>query len=318
MAPFLRLFKQARRDQAVSDSPSLRAWVMTFNILSGLGFILLAVVFFTALLSSRVKRVSTWYCYMVAWMAFCITPFLVIGHQTHADPPPSFAPCVVDSALMYASRPFAAFATLSLILQLYLNISTRLKHRKVRPRSVFVLLVIPPTLYFITFFTTLILGIVKPTQVKLEPGGFYCHIQVAHSLPAGIIACFVLFATVACVVIEAMIIFLLSRNWRAFRALQIHDEHTVSLSIIIRVSAFAFLPMIGLGLSFTTYVPHLVEKIFPPYNLLLASLPTAAALIFGSQTDLMHVWMFWRVEEKTMTQLTLTTMNSDCSGIHAP
>jgi hypothetical protein len=78
---------------------------MAFNILSDLGFILLAVVFFTALLSSRVKRVSTWYCYMVSWMAFCITPFFVIGHQTHADRPPSFAPCVVNSALMYASRP---------------------------------------------------------------------------------------------------------------------------------------------------------------------------------------------------------------------
>ncbi|KAF7343183.1 hypothetical protein MVEN_01749500 [Mycena venus] len=255
---------------------------------------------------------------MMAWMAFCITPFPVIGHQTHADPPPSFAPCVVNSALMYASRPFAAFSTLSLILQLYLNVSNRLKHRELRQGSVFVLLVIPPILYFITFSATLLLGIVKPTQVKLEPGGFYCHVEVAHSLPAIIIACFVLLATVACVVIEAMIMFLLSQNWRAFRALQIHDEHTVSLSIIVRVSVFAFLPFIGLGLSFTTYVPHLVEKIFPPYNLLLASLPTAAALIFGSQTDIVHVWMFWRIEGKTMTQLTLTTINSDCSGIYAP
>ncbi|KAJ7237375.1 hypothetical protein C8J57DRAFT_1568483 [Mycena rebaudengoi] len=284
-------------------------------------------------------------------MAFCIAPFPVIGHQTHADPPPSFALCVVSSALMYASRPLqvhifardsgpsfetifsAALGTLSLILQLYLNVSTRIE---VRQGSVFVLLVIPQILYFITFFATLLLGIVKPTQVKLEPGGFYCHVEVAHSLPAVIIACFVLFATVACVVIEAMIMFLLSRNWRAFRALQIHDEHTFSFSIIIRVSVFAFLPLIGLGLSFTTYVPHLVQKIFPPYNLLLASyvfsfyalpilylglhpqVPTAAALIFGSQTDIVHVWMFWRVEGKPMTQLTLTTMNSDCSGIHAP
>ncbi|KAJ7907932.1 hypothetical protein B0H13DRAFT_1879152 [Mycena leptocephala] len=198
MAAFWVLFKQARRDQAVSDSPSLHAWVLAFNILSGLGFILLAVVFFTALLSSRVKRVSTWYCYMMAWMAFCITPFPVIGHQTHADPPPSFAPCVVNSALMYASRPLqvhfvrdsgpsfetifsAAFGTLSLILQLYLNVSARLRHREVRQGSVFVLL--------------------RALSLK---------------------------------------------NWRAFRALQIHDEHTVSLSIIIRVSVFAFLPLIGL------------------------------------------------------------------------
>jgi hypothetical protein len=44
-----------------------------------------------------------------------------------------------------------------------------------------------------------------------------------------------------------MIVILLSQHWRAFRALQRRDEHTVSLSIIIRVSVFAILPVIGLG-----------------------------------------------------------------------
>jgi hypothetical protein len=90
-------------DQAPDHS--LQVVVLTFNILSAIGFVLLAAVFFTALLSPGVKRVSTWYSYMLAWMVFCITPFLVIGHQTHLDPPPSFATCVLDSALMYASRP---------------------------------------------------------------------------------------------------------------------------------------------------------------------------------------------------------------------
>ncbi|KAJ6564728.1 hypothetical protein B0H19DRAFT_1259143 [Mycena capillaripes] len=245
MAALFGPFAHAHRDQVVSDSSSLQAWVMAFNILSSLGFIFLAVVFFTALLSSNVKRVSTWYCYIVAWMLFCIMPFLVIGHQTHPDPPPSFAPCVVNSALMYASRPFAAFGTLSLILQLYLNVSTRLKHREVHQGSLFVLLVIPPILYLITFHSTLILGIVKPNQVKLEPGRFYCHID--QSLPAIVVACFVLLAASACLVIEAMIVILLSQNWRAFRALQIHNEHTISLSIIIRILVFATLPMVGLG-----------------------------------------------------------------------
>jgi len=306
----------ASRDQVVSNSSSLQAWVMAFNILSALGFILLAVVFLTALISPNVKRVSTWYSYMLAWMAFCITPFLVIGHQTPFDPPPSFAPCVVDSALMYASRPFAAFGTLSLILQLYLNVSTRLKNGKIRPQSIFVLLWTPPIVYLIMFLYTFILGVVNPDQVELEPGGFYCHID--KSLPAIIGACLVLFATTAALVIEGMILFLLSRNWRAFRALQRRDEHAVSLSIIIRVSVFAILPVIGLGLSFTTYVPNLVEKIFPPYNLLLASLPTAAALIFGSQSDVIRVWMFWRVEGKTTTKLSLTTVGSYDSSVHTP
>ncbi|KAJ7218232.1 hypothetical protein B0H12DRAFT_1153383 [Mycena haematopus] len=308
MAASFELLAEARRDLAVSDSSSLQAWNMAFNILSVLGFILLAIVLFTALLSPAVKRVSTWYSCMLSWMAFCITPFLVIGHQTPVDPPPSFALCAIDSALMYASRPLAAFGTLSLILQMYLNVTTRLKHGKARPGSVFVLLVIPPILYLIMFLWTFILGIANPEQVEMELGGFYCHINIASPAIAG--ACLVGLATSVALVIEVMIVILLCRHWRAFRALQHRDEHAVSLSIIIRMSVFAFLPMVGLVLSFLTYDPSLLNKIFPPYNLLIASFPTAAALIFGSQTDIVHVWIFWRVKGETKTQLSLTTVDS--------
>ncbi|KAJ7915908.1 hypothetical protein B0H13DRAFT_1999165 [Mycena leptocephala] len=304
MAASFRPLAQAHRDQAPDHS--LQVVVLTFNILSAIGFVLLAAVFFTALLSPGVKRVSTWYSYMLAWMVFCITPFLVIGHL---DPPPSFATCVLDSALMYASRPIAAFATLSLISQLYLNVSCRLKLGEVRPECVYVLLAVPPLLYLIIFLWTSIFGILNPDQVELEPGGFYCHLQTP--LPAIVGGALVVFATSVALVVEVLTVILISRNWGAFRALQRRNEHAVSLSIIIRVSVFAILPIIGLGLSFTTYVPNLVHKIFPAYNILLASLPTAAGIIFGSQMDILHVWMFWRKEKAvTTTELGLTTSNS--------
>ncbi|KAJ6588030.1 hypothetical protein B0H19DRAFT_197340 [Mycena capillaripes] len=308
MAASLGLVAQTSRDQVPADASS-QAAVMAFNIISAIGFILLAAVFFTALLSSSVRRVSTWYLYMLAWMAFCITPFLVIGHQTRLDPPPSFVPCVIDSALMYASRPFAGFATLSLIVQLYLNISCRLKRGEVRPECVFVLLAVPPILYLIIFLSTLIVGALNPDQVELEPGGFYCHLN--NSIPAIVVGALVVFASSAALLVEVLTVILLSRNWRAFRSLQRRNEHAVSLSIMIRVSVFAILPVIGLGLSFTTYVPNLVVKIFPAYNILLASLPTAAGFIFGSQTDIIHAWMFWRRKEKTAsTDLGLSTYDS--------
>src|ERR1700761_1398990 len=95
--------EQPSESEETADGP-LQAAIMAFNILSATGFILLLVIFFTAWLSSNVKRVSTWYMYILGWIVFCITPFPVIGHQTHSNPP-SFATCVVDSALMYASRP---------------------------------------------------------------------------------------------------------------------------------------------------------------------------------------------------------------------
>ncbi|KAJ7683341.1 hypothetical protein B0H17DRAFT_1137830 [Mycena rosella] len=269
--------------------------VTTFNALSLVGLVLLAIVFLTAVLSPSVKRVSTWYTYMLAWMVFSVTPFLVVGHQTSLDPPPAFTPCLVDSALMYASRPFAGLATLSLILHLYLIISSRLKQGDVHPHYVFGL------------------GIQNSYQVELEPGGFYCHL--ANPLPAIVGAAFVGFATSVALLVEGEYI-VRACSESAFIDPASHEqchEHPVSLSIIIRVSVFAILPIIGLGLSFTTYVPRFVDQIFPIYNFLLALLPAAAALIFGSQMDLLRVWMFWRTshsELKLSSGLTASTSSS--------
>ncbi|KAJ7209246.1 hypothetical protein GGX14DRAFT_109669 [Mycena pura] len=253
--------------EETADGP-LQAAIMAFNILSATGFILLLVIFFTAWLSSNVKRVSTWYMYILAWTVFCITPFPVIGHQTHSNPP-SFATCVVDSALMYASRPLVAFGTLSLILHLYFNVSTRLRRDQVRPHIVLCLLVLPPILYLVIFLWTLILGFRNPSEVEVEPGGFYCHI--ANPLPATIDAVLVGSAACAVLLTQALTVILLCRNWRAFRALQRREEYSISLSIIIRVSVFAILPTVGLAMSFTTYVPKLVGKYFTAYNIILAT-----------------------------------------------
>ncbi|KAJ7622288.1 hypothetical protein FB45DRAFT_123834 [Roridomyces roridus] len=270
------------------------AAVLAFNILSLLGFLLLILVFLTACLSPTVKRVSTWYSYIISWTIFCITAFVVLGHQAPGDPPPSFALCVVDSALMYASRPFAGFATLALILHLYLNISTRLKNADgyVRREHVIALLGFPPAVYILMFLYTLILGIRTPDQVELEVGGFYCHI--ASQTPAIVGAALVVLGTSVSLIIEVLIAILLSRNWRAFRALQRCNEHTVSLSIILRVSIFGLIPAVGLILTFATYEQTLQNRIWSTYNILIALLPLAAALVFGSQWDLIKVWMFWR------------------------
>ncbi|KAJ7291558.1 hypothetical protein C8J57DRAFT_1273423 [Mycena rebaudengoi] len=287
---------------------SLRLWVLAFNILAIVGFTLLAVVFLTALLSPRVNRIATWYGYMLAWMAFCIVPFLVFGHQTDLDPPPSFSACVVDSALMYASRPFAAFSTLALVVQLYLNMSARLKQGQSGPRHEFWLLVVPPIIYVIMFIWILILGLRTPDQVELDPGGFYCHL--VSGIPAVVGASLVGLAILLVFLFQALIVIMLYRNWRIFRRDDMRNDHTVSLSILIRVSVFGSLPIIALALSCATYVPNLVDKIFPIYNLLLALLPVSAALIFGSQMDIVHVWMFWRPDQATGGSFQSTASNS--------
>ncbi|KAJ7467730.1 hypothetical protein FB451DRAFT_1259250 [Mycena latifolia] len=270
--------------QSADAIASLRAAVSAFNTLAVLGFVLLVGILLTACLSPcvRRRRVSTWYTYIIAWAIFCITPFPVLGHQTHADPAPSFAACVADTAIVYASTPLAAFATFALILHLYINVSAGLKRSQVHPTVRFFLMATPLAVYCIVFLLVLALGLRNPEIVELKDGGFYCHLKI--SWPAMLCASLDVFGTVAAVVAEAMTVILLRRNWRAFRELQRKNENGVCLSLIIRISIFAVLPVIGLGFSFFTYVPDLVEEIFAAYNIFLAMLPVFAALIFGSQT----------------------------------
>ncbi|KAJ7291560.1 hypothetical protein C8J57DRAFT_1705127 [Mycena rebaudengoi] len=296
-AEYRNLMNATETPDPTDSARSLRLWVSAFNILTIIGFIFLAVVFLTALLSPRVNRIATWYGYMLAWMVFCIVPFFVFGHQTYLDTSPSFYVCLVDSSVMYASRPLAAFSTLALVVHLYLNMSARLKEGKVHPRHVFWLLVFPPIIYVIMFLWTLILGLRTHDQVELEPGGFYCHL--ASGVPAVVSASLVGLAILLVFFFQTLTGIMFYRNWRAFRREDMRNDHTISLSILIRVSVFGSLPVIALALSCTIYVPNLVGKIFPVYNLLLASLPLSAALIFGSQMDIVHVWMFWRPGTRT-------------------
>ncbi|KAF7292139.1 hypothetical protein MIND_01240900 [Mycena indigotica] len=280
---------RGRPEEVASQNP---AAVMAFNILSATGFILLLLTFVTAALSRTVRRVSTWYTYIAAWAIYCLIPFPILGHQTRFTSPPGLLPCAVDAAMMYASRPYAGFATLALLLHLYITISTRLKRTHVPRWFVVFLMTFPVLVYLSLFLGTLIVGLRNASLVELEPGGYYCHLTTP--IPTIICAALVGFVTIAVLVIEVLTFILLCRHWRAFRALQRRNEPGVELGSIIRVSAFAILPFVGLVLSFLTYVPRLVGRIFPVYNLLLAFLPVAAALIFGSQTDILDAMAFWR------------------------
>ncbi|KAJ7060387.1 hypothetical protein C8F01DRAFT_1142482 [Mycena amicta] len=306
------LSPRARADEVAGQNP---AAVMAFNILSATGFFLLLAVFLTAILSRTVRRVSTWYTYIAAWAIFCIIPFPVLGHQTRFSAAPEFTACVVDAALMYASRPYAGFATLALLLHLYITVSTRLKQTTVPRWLVLFLMIFPIVVYFILFLGTLILGLRNPSLVELEARGYYCHL--ATPVPTIICAALVCFIGIAIIVIEVLTFILLCSHWRAFRALQRRNEPGVELSIMIRMSAFAVLPFIGLVLSFLAYIPQLVGKMFHAYNLLLAFLPVAAALIFGSQTDIIDVWMFWKPSDtgKNWTSAAKTIPVSEISTV---
>ncbi|KAF7331286.1 hypothetical protein MKEN_00005700 [Mycena kentingensis (nom. inval.)] len=285
-------FPSSRAIAELHDLPQHPAAITAFNVLSTTGFFLLLAILLTAALSRSVYRVSTWYTYMLAWMVFCITPFPMLGHQTRLDAPPAWGTCLADAALMYASRPYAGFATLALLLQLYVTVKTRIQRTQIPRYFVPILMILPPVSWIALVLAIVITGIRNPTLVELEPGGFYCHLS--SPAPAVAVASLISLVGISILTVQILTFRLLRAHWRAFRALQYPSDDAaprdVSLSIILRVSTFALLPFVGFVLSFLTYVPRLVPRIFGPYNIVLACLPVAAALIFGSQTDVIDGW----------------------------
>ncbi|KAJ6612135.1 hypothetical protein B0H10DRAFT_325342 [Mycena sp. CBHHK59/15] len=64
-----------------------------------------------------------------------------------------------------------------------------------------------------------------------------------------------------------------------------------STQMTIRIMIFSLMGALGLGVGIT-YV--LFSKQGPAFDIILACIPACGAVIFGSQTDLLNVWLFWR------------------------
>ncbi len=88
-----------------SDSSFLASsfYVTLFDILQGLLFLLLALVFMTAIFSSTVNRSKTWFMFMASIIEWCASYLIIIGQQTGKGPPAGL--CVFQAAVIYSSNP---------------------------------------------------------------------------------------------------------------------------------------------------------------------------------------------------------------------
>lgn len=87
-----------------TDAPSASGTIQligVFNALTIMGFLSLGAVLLTALLSSNVRRIPTWYSLFATWMVFAFSYFLLVGQQIGPDP--GFGICLTQAGLVYAA-----------------------------------------------------------------------------------------------------------------------------------------------------------------------------------------------------------------------
>jgi len=276
-------------------NPFLQA-IIAFDVLSILAGVGLSIVLITALFSSRVRRLSTWYMVVGSMLIVSITNSLLLGQQT--GPPPNEGVCLFQAMLSYAYPVLVACSGASFMLQVYLSLSSALNSSS----TVFsktterLLHGIPCALFAGVLIEILIFGLFDRSLVQREFSGAYCHIT--PTTPALITAGLTVGGILVFFVFQVLTIAMLRRVWKASgKYAAFHPSEHVSINVVIRISVLFICAIAAVMTSLLNYVPgiaHRIPKLETISLLWRALVPFCAIFIFGAQEDIVSVWMFWR------------------------
>ncbi|KAJ8483286.1 hypothetical protein ONZ45_g14655 [Pleurotus djamor] len=272
--------------------------VALFDLTQILGYILLMIIALTAWLSKSIRRSPAWYNFLITWMLSCVSYLVILGQQTSPSEP-QFGICLLQSMLIYAAPVVTVTAGLSFSIEMWRIVTRATSGRSAASPKVDVLLIVGP--YFIHIaicIEVLVMGLSNRTRVVRDETFMFCHLD--SSIPAFITAFLVITSILFVIGFLTSTALHIRKHWTAFRLLQARQVANIR-KMVIRFGIFVTLPMLALvlgSLSVTQVTANLTGEADSLLTIAVGTLPLGAALIFGSQADLLDVWMFWRRWEK--------------------
>ncbi|KAJ4469794.1 hypothetical protein C8R41DRAFT_924986 [Lentinula lateritia] len=294
---------------AMREAEETHAFVV-FDVLQFTALALVSATYLSALFSTKLQRLKTWFALMISSLMYCISFLLLLGHQTGASP--SLGLCLFQAGLIYAAPPSVAAAGLAFIVELYLRLFTTLTSRKLDKRLITALLFLPPLTHQFVFWIALFTGISKQHTVQRNTQQMFCHIN--DNLPTTVTGVTVVALLVLMILLECTQIvpvdFQLSCNmFQQYTQSIIFGVYAVSSGIYGGVANVA--PFFHLHCSFGRELTHLLEgweSFWSTFFLntssaassgtgtqdLLAIIPLSIALVFGTQEDIVQMYKFWK------------------------
>jgi len=261
---------------------------VVFDVLQLLALVLLVAMLLPAWLSKSVHRMRTWFNLIVTCIVFCISFLLLLGHQSGPEPP--FQLCIFQAGLIYAAPPTIAAAGLVFVLELYLRLSSTLSASLVNERYVTLLLFISPSAHCLVFWVAIFTGLSQGGSriVNRSSGGLYCHID--SSTPTLTTGVTVIIFVVMMIIAEVYTAVYLFRKRSAFKGIR-PSSGTLPLSLFIRTACYTLAGGLAIILVMILNTPN---SMFIFMSDFLAIIPLFVALVFGSQWDIVGVYMFWK------------------------
>jgi len=257
---------------------NVAAAFVALQLIGGCG---LLIVVLTATFGPGVKRYSTWYSFGASWVFSCLSYTLLAFAGQRTGPVPDYALCVVQSALIYAAPSLTGCTTLALVVHMLLNLRRLLANAPFRTESgiIAALLIMPYVVWLAEFVGVFVYGFINPETVRRSPNETYC--DSSNPMLSKISSMVVLACMVLIIVIQGIIAVRLYRNRSVISGCG------KSITMVIRVMLFSILGALALGVAVAYVITWQHDQAF---DMILASLPLLAFLIFGSQLDLIRIW----------------------------
>jgi len=262
-----------------------------FNVLQLLGLIGSVLCLISARFSS-VPRQAPWWNFMFSWVVFCTSYLLLFFAGQAYDSEPDLPLCVLQSSLTYAVSPLACATALGLVIQLWFNVKKTLSGQTIRGERYWriVLLVMPYVIFIALILESTVISLTIP-DAKFSSVS-YCSLETHTHAPGQVTSALDVILAIPIVVLNFIIYLHFRKHWSMLRSGKF-------ASMFARVSAFTLFGLVAviIGVLFFT-ISGSSNTALLELDIILAIIPVAAVLIFGSHKDLLEVWMFWRKRNK--------------------
>ncbi|KAF8900323.1 hypothetical protein CPB85DRAFT_1439604 [Mucidula mucida] len=284
MAPLSFLLAR-REDQPPDYSQYASNRIGVFIAFQCIGLFGSLIIMSTALYASRISRHMTWFSFMFSWFISSLSYTLLLFSGEINNPEPGFSVCFTQALLIYAAPPLTAAATMGLVVQIWFNIrfiilGTRIKREQYWSSAI---LIFPYIVHAIILVETLFIGLNDPDSIRRTGSGMYCN--TGNPVPGRVSTGLVVLLLLPAVVIECLTCNLLRKHWAVFK------KEANSISLALRVLCFMIFGVFAIVLSLVFFfiVHHGADL-----NIVVSTIPLAAVLLFGTQRDLLRVYMFWK------------------------
>ncbi|KIY69179.1 hypothetical protein CYLTODRAFT_452896 [Cylindrobasidium torrendii FP15055 ss-10] len=260
------------------------------------GHIALPILILTAVFAKSVHAHPTLVNLWFSWVVYSVaSSFMLYGAGHTSD---ERALCQASQTLIHSTGPMTTTAGLMVVYQIWHTIEEPSQMKRLPFRSKWSLgtkvsLAIPYIVLVAFSLTYSLYGTKNPANVILSQTGLYCSLDNSSLFMKYGATSYCAFMLASILVIEAAILVRFGRMWSQISRIFPLASRNTSFFLIFRVAVFTLYSVVAFSVAALLAPQH--DPSGWPY-LVQASVPLAAAVVFGTQSDILNAWLFWRKE----------------------